>query len=48
MSVQYKFIVQTKVVLGRTVSFVNLVSAVIPTVCFSKEKRKNRIKLKTS
>lgn len=40
MSVQYKFVVQTKVVLGRTVSFVNLVSIVIPTVYCSKEEKK--------
>lgn len=37
MSVQYQFVVQTKVVLGRTVSFVNLVSVVITTDLLSKE-----------
>lgn len=39
MSVQYKFVVQTKVVLGRTVSFVNLVSVVIPILYCSKKKK---------
>lgn len=38
MSVQYKFVVLTKVVLGRIVSFVNLISVVIPTVYCSKKK----------
>ena len=45
MSVQYKFVVQTKVVLGRTVSFVNLVSVVIPTVYCSKKKKPNKKQL---
>lgn len=40
MSVQYKFVVQIKVVLGRTVSFVNLVSVVIRMVYCSKKKKK--------
>lgn len=44
MSVQYKFVVQTKVVLGRTVSFVNLVSVVIPTLYCSKKRKKTKPK----
>lgn len=42
MSVQYKFIVQTKVILGRTVSLVNLISVVIPTVYCSRKKAQQK------
>jgi len=39
MSVQYKLVVQTKVVRGRTASSVNLVSVVVSRVYYSKEKK---------
>lgn len=44
MSVQYKFVVQTKGILGKTVSFVNIISVVIPTVhCLKKKPSKNQL-----
>lgn len=42
MSVQYKFVLQIKVVLGRTVSFVNLVSVVILIVQRKKKRKHNK------